>query len=137
MKEYCFPYKKEPSGTFGLIERPVVEAFLRTKEGGWFKVFPYADSGADFTIFPKSVCKVLGLKLKEGQKSLIGAISDKLLTIYIHTVEMRIGDREFRCRVGFTMKENISYLLSRMHVLDHFDIRFEKTRVCFVERAAS
>lgn len=134
MKEYCFPYKKEPSRTFGLIDRPVIETLLKTKEGRWFKVFPYTDSGADFTIFPKSVCKVLGLKLKEGQKSLIGGISGGPLTIYIHTVEMKIGDREFRCRVGFAMKEDISYLLGRMHVLDNFDIRFEKTRVCFVER---
>lgn len=134
MKEYYFPYKKEPSRTFGVIDRPVIEAFLKTKEAKWFKVFPYTDSGADFTIFPKSVCKVLGLKLKKGQKSFIGGISGRPLTVHIHRVEMKIGDKEFSCRAGFAMKEDISYLLGRMDVLDHFDIRFEKDRVCFVER---
>ena len=54
--------------------------------------------------------------------------------IYIHQVVMKIGDREFNARVGFAMRESIPYLLGRIDLLDHFDIRFEGNRVCFVER---
>ena len=134
MKEYCFPYRKEPSRVFGLIDRPVVDVYLKTEEGDWFKVFLYVDSGADFTLFPKSVCKILGLKLKTGQRSCIGGVGGKPLVIYIHQVVMKIGDREFNARVRFAMREIIPYLLGRIDLLDYFDMRFEGSRVCFVEQ---
>ena len=59
MKKFSFPYKKEPSTLFGYIYRPVVEIYLKIKEQEWFKISAYADSGADITIFPKSVCEIL------------------------------------------------------------------------------
>ena len=87
--EWVFPYRKEPSDILGLIDRPVVEVHLRTKAGNWLSAIAYADSGADFTLFPKSVCKLLGLRLRLGRKSLIGGISGSALSVFIHTVEMR------------------------------------------------
>lgn len=30
MTEYCFPYVLQPSRAFGLVPRPVIEAYLRT-----------------------------------------------------------------------------------------------------------
>lgn len=135
MTEYCFPYEPEPSRAFGSVPRPIIEAYLRTQAGGWFRVTPYADSGADFSVMPKSVCKVLGLKLKAGQRALIGGISGRPQVVYIHQVQMRIGAREFTARVGFAFNERLPYLLGRMDVLEHFDIRFELGRVCFAERA--
>ena len=47
---------------------------------------------------------------------------------------MRIGETSISVRVGFATSERMPYLLGRLDVLDHFDIRFEKGRVCFVER---
>jgi len=134
MREYCFPYREEPSGAFGRIPRPVVEVFLKAQTGKWLKVFPYADSGADFSLFPKGICKLLGLKLKAGQRNLIQGVGGKSTVIYLHTVEMRIGEMTFSARAGFAVRERVPYLLGRLDVLDRFDIRFEKDRVCFIER---
>ncbi len=134
MREYCFPYREEPSKTFTRIARPVVEVFLREETDEWFKVFPYADSGADFSLFPKGICKLLGLQLKMGQRSLIQGVGGKPTVVYLHRVEMRIGEKSFSARVGFTASERMPYLLGRLDVLEHFDIRFEKDRVCFTER---
>jgi len=134
MREYCFPYREEPSGAFGRIPRPIVEVFLRVQTGEWLKVFPYADSGADFSLFPKGICKLLGLKLKAGQRNLIQGVSGKPMIVYLHTVEMRIGEMTLSARVGFAASERMPYLLGRLDVLNHFDIRFEKDRVCFIER---
>jgi hypothetical protein len=47
---------------------------------------------------------------------------------------MRIGEASLSVRVGFAASERMPYLLGRIDVLDHFDIRFEKNRVCFIER---
>ncbi len=133
-KEYTFPYKKEFSKLLGEIYRPVVEVHLRSKEGEWFKVFPYADSGADITLSPRSVCKILGLNLKDGKRSSIAGIGGRSLAVYLHKIKMRIGDKEIVVRVGFTQRENVPYLLGRLDILDHFNICFEEDRVRFVER---
>lgn len=136
MTEYCFPYEPEPSRAFGSVLRPVIEAYLKAADGTWFKIFPYADSGADFSLFPRSVCKALGLNLKSGQRALIGGISGRPQVVYIHRVQMRIGVKEFSARVGFAFSDRLPYLLGRLDILDQFDIRFEQDRVCFVERGA-
>ena len=134
MREYCFPYREELSETFGRIARPAVEVFLKAQTGPRFRVFAYADSGADFSLFPRGICKMLGLELKTGQRSLIQGVSGKPGVVYLHRVEMRIGETSISVRVGFATSERMPYLLGRLDVLDHFDIRFEKGRVCFVER---
>ena len=135
MTEYCFPYREEVSRLFGPISRPVVEGYLQAADGSWFKVFPYADSGADFSLFPRSVSKILGLNLKAGEKSFIQGVGGKRLVIYVHQVKLRIGDKELSLKAGFAFSDRVPYLLGRVDVLDHFDIRFELKRVCFVERA--
>ena len=81
------------------------------------------------------MCKLLGLELKAGQRSLIQGVSGKPGVVYLHELEMRIGETNLNVRVGFAASERMPYLLGRLDVLDHFDIRFEKNRVCFLERA--
>lgn len=137
MTEYCFPYREEASMVFGRIGRPVIEAYPKAADGSWFKIFPYADSGADFSLFPRSMAKILGLKLKAGQKSFIQGVSGRRLVIYLHRIELRIGAKEFSARAGFALSDRVPYLLGRIDLLDHFDIRFEANRVCFVEKSAS
>jgi hypothetical protein len=59
---------------FGYIYRPFVEIYLKIKESQWFRVSTYADSGADITIFPKSVSDILGLKLQNGQENIVTGV---------------------------------------------------------------
>ena len=134
MREYSFPYREEPSKVFGRVARPVVEVSLREQSGAWVKVFPYADSGADFSLFPKGICKLLGLQLKAGRRSFIRGVGGKPTVVYLHKVEMRIGEKSFNARVGFAVSERMPYLLGRLDVLEHFEIRFDKDKVCFIER---
>ena len=134
MREYTFPYREEPSKAFGRIARPVIEVSLRQQSGAWVKVFPYADSGADFSLFPRGICKLLGLELKAGRRSMIQGVGGKAAAVYLHRVHMRIGETSFEARVGFSAGERVPYLLGRLDVLVRFDIRFERDRVCFIER---
>ncbi|MDI6859999.1 MAG: hypothetical protein QMC85_05850 [Methanocellales archaeon] len=133
-KKHYFPYKREPSKIFGEISRPVVEAYLETRDGDWFQVSPYADSGADVTLFPRSICEILGLKLKEGEKSSITGVSGEEIKIFIHKIKIRIGDEGLEIPAAFAEREDIPYLLGRAGILDYFDIWFEKDRVCFIVR---
>jgi len=113
--------------------RAVIEMYLKTKEGEWFKVSPYADSGADITILPKSVCEILGLRLQDGQESVVTGVGGEEIKIFIHKIAVRIGDEEFEVRVGFAKREDIPYLLGRTDILNHFNILFKKDKVVFIQ----
>jgi len=134
LKKISFPYKKEPSTLFGYIYRPVVEIYLKTKENQWLKVSAYADSGADITIFPKSICEILGLRLHEGQESTIKGVGGEEIKIFIHKITMRINEEELDIRVGFAEREDIPYLIGRTDILTHFSILFKNDRVVFIKK---
>lgn len=134
MKRFSFPYKKEPSTVFGYVYRPVVEIYLRTRDGDWFKVSTYADSGADITIFPRSVCELLGLSLQDGQESTVTGVGGEEIKIFIHRIMVRIGDEELKIRAGFAEREDIPYLLGRTDILTCFNILFEEHRVVFIRK---
>jgi predicted aspartyl protease len=134
LKKFSFPYKKEPSTLFGHIYRPVVEIYLKTKENQWFKVSTYADSGADITIFPKSVSEILGLKLQDGQESTVTGVGGEEIKIFIHKITIRIEEEKLHVRAGFAEREDIPYLLGRTDILTHFNILFKKDKVVFVKK---
>lgn len=134
MKRFSFPYKKEPSTVFGYVHRPVVEVYLRTRVGDWFKVSAYADSGADITVFPRSVCELLGLRLQDGQDSTVTGVGGEEIRIFIHKIMVRIGDEELKIRAGFAERESIPYLLGRTDILTYFNILFEEHRVVFIRK---
>lgn len=134
MKKISFPYKKETSKVFGYIYRPAVEIHLKIKEGQWFRVSTYADSGADITIFPKSVSDILGLKLQDGQESTVTGVGGQEVKIFVHRIMIRVGDEELEIRAGFTEREDIPYLLGRTDILTHFNILFKKDRVVFIKK---
>lgn len=134
MKRFSFPYKKEPSTVFGYVYRPVVEIYLRTRDGDWFKVSTYADSGADITVFPRSVCELLGLRLQDGQESTVTGVGGEEIKIFIHRIMVRIGDEELKIRAGFAEREDIPYLLGRTDILACFNILFEEHRVVFIRK---
>ena len=134
MKKFSFPYKKEPSTLFGHIYRPVVEIYLKTKENQWFKVSAYADSGADVTVFPKSIYEIIGLRLHEGQESTVKGVSGEEITIFIHKITARINQEELEIRAGFAEIEDIPYLLGRTDILTQFDLLFKKDQVVFIKK---
>jgi hypothetical protein len=67
MKEEFFPYRKLSHHTFGKIKIPSVELTLKaTRE---VKLYAIVDSGAVISLFPRSVCDLLGLKYEAGMKA--------------------------------------------------------------------
>lgn len=69
-----FKYKEELTSRREKIKRPVAEVFLKTQSNSWIKFYPYIDSGADVTLIPLSLGRLLGLEIDEGKIQQIGGI---------------------------------------------------------------
>lgn len=120
-----FRYKKEESLILGKIERPVADVYLRTKKDSWIEFHPYIDSGADITIIPLSLGRLLGFEIDEKKIQQIGGIRGSVPVIYAKTI-MKIGEKNFTVRIAWALIEDVPPLLGRTDVFDIFRVTFEQ-----------
>ena len=121
-----FKYKQEPSRIPGkLIYRPVAEIYLKSKLNNWIKFNPYIDSGADVTLIPLSLGKLLGLSVNEKKIEQIGGIRGSVPVIYFKQ-EIKIGDIEFSAQIAWALIEEVPPLLGRTDIFDKFNVQFRQ-----------
>lgn len=125
-----FKYKKEVSG----IKRPVADVFLKSKLGGWIEFHSYIDSGADVTLIPLSLGKLIGLSKDEKKIERIGGIRGSVPVIYSQIL-LKIGGIEIRTKVAWALIEEVPPLLGRQDIFDKFHIIFkqDKEQIIFEE----
>jgi hypothetical protein len=122
MKQYTFPYRREYSTIIGEIHRPVITLYIQAKKKKWRGFTLYADSGADITLLPQSACKGLGYKLKTGRPGHVGGITRGKIKVYVHELNIKLGEESFKARIAFAQTENIPPLLGRTDVFDNFKV---------------
>ena len=121
-----FRYKEESLGSRqGTIKRPVADVFLKSSSNDWIEYHPYIDSGADITMVPLSLGKLLGFHLDENQVRSIGGIRGNVPVIYVKS-PMKIGSLEFPAQLAWALIEDVPPLLGRADVFDHFEITFKQ-----------
>lgn len=125
MKQYGFPYRREYSTLVGEIYRPVATAYLQTKDKRWIGFTLYADSGADITLLPRSACEGLGYDLEDGKQGYVGGITRGRIKVYIHEINMKLGQEIFEARVAFAQTESVPPLLGRTDVFDRFKVCYD------------
>lgn len=119
-----FKYKEE-SAAKGKIKRPVADVFIKTNSGAWIEFHPYIDSGADVTLVPLSLGKLIGLSFDENNIEQIGGIRGSIPVIYLKT-EIRIGGIQFSIQIAWALIEEVPPLLGRTDVFDKFDVLFKQ-----------
>ncbi len=118
-----FPYLKEKSGIFGVVSRPVAKVIFQRKFPQWM----YVDSGADITLIPRSVGKLIGLhRTKRDRLERIYGVGQSSVPIVMKRVSLRLGDTEFRARVAWSQVEDVPLLLGRIDVFQKFDVIFRE-----------
>jgi len=132
LKELFFPYKRVQSDILGEVSIPVAKIFLQGREEIGVDVI--VDSGAVISIFPRSLCDLLGLNFEEGKGASVRTATGEEIRIRIHKVKMRIGDYSLNVRAAFSESENIPYVLGRLDILEKVEIRFERDRTRFLMR---
>lgn len=126
--EIEFDFRKEKSGLFGEIYRPVVKAILIHKKNIVPEIF-YVDSGADLTLIPRSVGEILELNNPKPSEIVdIKGIGEKGVPMVIREVTLSLGDFKTRVRIGWTLIEDVPLLLGREDVFRFFDIIFSNNK---------
>ena len=118
-----FPYVKEQSSIFGVVSRPVARVILQRKYPQWM----YIDSGADISLIPLSVGRLIGLtRIKGDRVRRIFGVGRSSVSIVVKKVSFRIGSSEFTARIAWSQVEDVPLLLGRMDVFPRFDVTFKE-----------
>jgi len=121
-----FKYKEESLGpTRGKIKRPIADIFIKTTSGLWIEFHPYIDSGADVTMIPLSLGRLLGWEVDERKIQQIGGIRGSVPVIYTQN-RIRIGKEKFSVNLAWSLIEDVPPLLGRKDIFDIFKITFEQ-----------
>ena len=128
MKRYTFKYSPEPSRR-GVVYRPIAHVYLQSKEGMWYLFYPYVDSGADTSLFPRADASLIKLNLHEGEYSPVVGVGRILMPAYIHKVNMRIGETVFDAEVAFADSDEVPRLLGRKGVFERFRIILDEVNL--------
>lgn len=132
-----FHYKREPARIPGhFVYRPVAEVYLKAISGKWIEFNPYIDSGADVTLIPLSLGKLLGLEIDKNKIEEIGGIKGNVPVIYTKAA-LRIGDKEILTQIAWALIEEVPPLLGRTDIFDNFKVTFDQTNgIIIFEEAA-
>jgi len=120
-----FKYKTEITSKKQKIIRPVAEVYLKALSNYWIKFYPYIDSGADVTMIPLSLGKLLRFRINESKVQQIGGIRGSVPVIFIKA-HLKIGNEEFPMSLAWALIEDVPPLLGRTDVFDIFKVTFEQ-----------
>ena len=120
-----FKYKAEITSKKQKIIRPVAEVYLKALSNSWIKFYPYIDSGADVTMIPLSLGKLLGFRIDEYKIQQIGGIGGSVPVIFTQA-NLKIGKEEFSTHLAWALIEDVPPLLGRTDVFDIFKVSFEQ-----------
>lgn len=120
-----FKYKDEKLESRSVVKRPFADVFLLSKKGDWIQFHPYIDSGADITLIPLSLGRLLGFEKAGSQVVNISGISGSTSVCY-KKVRTRIGNKEFEINVAWCLTDRVPPLLGRDKVFDLFHITFKQ-----------
>ena len=121
-----FRYKKESlEGEEKFILRPVADVYIEDKTGQWIQFHPYIDSGADVTMVPLSLGRLLGLRADEEKVEEIGGIRGSVPVIYVRK-RMKICSEMMLGKIAWALIEEVPPLLGRTDVFDRFEVIFKQ-----------
>ncbi len=122
-----FPFIEFETENIGKIFKPF--SFVRLEYKNQFlSLYPMlVDSGADITLIPRKTGVRLGfVEPKEGEVKELGGIAGSAPVVY-RTMDMRVEDVKFPCRVAWAQTDDVPPVLGRVDVFDKFDIELKQS----------
>jgi len=122
-----YRYKEMPSKITGTIKRPIARIQMwSSKLNRWINVEGFLDSGADITLIPFGLGRMLGFKIDEDNVKVLGGVGEGRLSVCIVEGKIRIGALEFNARIGWAFDNKVPTLIGRLDIFDKFNITFKE-----------
>lgn len=121
-----FRYKSEKGTHQKIVKRPVADVWLK-KGRGWLEFHPYIDSGADVTLIPLSLGKLLRFKMENEKIEEVGGIYGAVPVIY-KKWKIKVGTKILSVLIAWALIEEVPPLLGREDIFDFFKITFKQKR---------
>ena len=130
-----FQYTEKESSIFGKLLKPLIYfEVLSQKYDLWYGIDEaLVDTGADITLVPEHIGKVLVDDIKNGKKVKIKGISKGRLTVYIHDLKLKISGVELVAPVAIANTNDVPSVVGRKEMLDAFKVEFFKGKELSIE----
>ncbi|MBI2075993.1 MAG: retroviral-like aspartic protease [Candidatus Aenigmarchaeota archaeon] len=132
MRSAEFDYKEQDSAIFGKVKRPLIEMDVFSEsEKVWLPLYKVlADTGADISILPRYIGKLIVADILEGRRiNIRGIVPHSRIVCYIHALKLRVGSKEFKLPVAIAESDNVPIVLGRVSGLDIFNCSFNGKRI--------
>jgi len=131
MRSTSFPFTERQAAALGTVQRPMADVLLRDKDGNPITVAMLVDSGADVSVLSPQIARILGLKIKGGERRIFRGIGGTMVA-YLHQIPITIGDLTMTLPVAIPLRE-VTNLLGRMGILDTCSIHLLREKVVTFE----
>lgn len=135
--EISFLFEKRSSSIFGEVWRPVALVGFRSVQDSsvWTTIRMIIDTGADYTLLPRSYAKALGINLERDCKVRETLGIGGTETVFVHpSIRVRLGGWETDIPVGFLDRDAVPSLLGRKNFLEALSVTFENRMTTFRTR---
>lgn len=120
-----FPFERRQSRRFGAILKPIIPVRVSGPSRS-VNVFMLLDSGADLSILPYSAGETIGLVLDISTRSEVQGIGEGAVPYVLGEVDLQIGGIVLHARVGWSLIEEVPFLLGRLDVFRELAIEFRE-----------
>jgi len=117
-----FPYSSKRTPDFGLILTPYVWLEVKTAKGVYRSQRFLFDTGADFTSFPKSMSRVVGVELSICPQKVMYTANNEPMITFQAKVKVRFAGEEFDLPCVFTDRDDTPFLLGRVGFIEKFEM---------------
>lgn len=102
--------------------------FILKANGKKIKLLAIIDSGSEISLLDKDSAKELGIDYRLTKEiRYMNGVSGRLL-VYVHQLEISVGNKTFLCKIGFSDERTTSHnLLGRRGFFENFKITFDET----------
>lgn len=129
-----FPYEEKRSNIFKVVKRPIALVDIWSTNLNKFLTYSFiVDTGADYTLLPKTIAKDLGIDiLKDCYPYESKGIGGKEQVYFLKKkISIMIGEVKRQIPIGFLQRDDIPPLLGRHQCLDTFEVLFSKFTTTF------
>lgn len=129
-----FPFVKIGRGPLGEIFRPYARiSLLAEKRRRWIPANLVIDTGADYTLLPRTYAIALGVDLMKEciAETSLGVGGSETVYLYRKGILIKIGKWQQRIPVGFLERDDIPPLLGRLRCLEALRVIFQNFEASF------